>query len=60
MKRYFDLPEKKQVVEFDIIEGSQAATASEKDYGIMMKTKVKEIDRHQYNTLKRQYGSCAM
>jgi len=55
MKRYFDMPDKRQVVEFDIEKGSSAATASAEEYSKVFKVKMREIDKSEYQRLAKEY-----
>lgn len=55
MKRYFDVPEQRVVVEFEMVEGSPAATASTEVFEKEFKTKMIEISKEGHKRLSKEY-----
>jgi hypothetical protein len=57
MKRYFELIGKLQVLELDIVDGSNAATASVEDLNKHFKSELREVDYKEYKRLEKLYTS---
>jgi hypothetical protein len=55
MKRYFDLSEKRVVAQLEIVLGSTAATAKLEEFQKFFGTPVREVEREEYQQLKREY-----
>jgi hypothetical protein len=55
MKRYFDMYENKAVVEFNIKNGSNAATAPVESFETVYHVKMREINREECQKLKKEY-----
>lgn len=56
MKRYFDLYEKRQCAEIDLVDGSPAATAPVSEFEKFLHVKVHEISRQKYQALREKYS----
>jgi len=55
MKRYFEVVGKRQTIELDIKDGSQAATAPAEAFGEVYKMDLREIDKAEYIKLSKEY-----
>lgn len=57
MKRYFDVPDQKLVVWFEIQSGSLASVAGVEVFEKQFNAKMREIDKAEYSKLKKDYTS---
>ena len=55
MKRYFEVVDKRQTIEFDIKDCSQAAMAPAEAFGNAYKMNLREISKSEYAKLKKEY-----
>lgn len=55
MKRYFEIVGKQQTIEFDIVDGSPASTASADDFSKEYHEEFREIDQAEYKQLTKKY-----
>lgn len=58
MKRYFEVVGKRQVMLFDIVDESAAATASITEFEVYVGEKLREISRQKHTALKKIYTGC--
>jgi hypothetical protein len=56
VKRYFDIPDKKQVIELDIKDGSQAVTAPAEVFSKAYKMNMREVNKSEYQKLAKEYA----
>jgi hypothetical protein len=55
VKRYFEFVGQKEVVEFNITDGSPASKASPKEFGDHFNCDMREIDKSEYDRLSKEY-----
>ena len=55
MKRYFEIVGQRQVVELDILDGSQAAIATVEAFSKTFKCDMRELDKAEYDRLAKEY-----
>jgi len=55
MKRYFEIVGQRQVVELNILDGSQAATAPVEAFSKTFKCAMRELDKAEYDRLAKEY-----
>lgn len=56
MKRYFDIYEKHQCAEIDLVDGSPATTAPVSEFEKFLHEKVREVSRQKYQALRAKYS----
>jgi len=60
MKRYFDVPDQKLVVWFEMKDGSLACFAGVEVFERQFQCKMKEITEEEYKRLKKEYSNATI
>jgi hypothetical protein len=55
LKRYFDIADKRQTMELDIKDGSQAAAAPAEAFRKVYRMDMREINKAEYDRLSKEY-----